>query len=74
MKTLMIAALISAFAIASASAQECKPVDKDGKALAGAAKTSHMKSCCEKNAIDKNGKAMHGVVKKQFVDKCIKGA
>jgi hypothetical protein len=73
MKTLMIAALMSAFAIASASAEECKPVDKDGKALAGAAKTSHMKACCEKNAVDKNGKAMQGVVKTQFIDKCIKG-
>jgi hypothetical protein len=73
MKKLMLAAVMSAFAIASASAQECSPI-VNGKELKGAARTSHMKSCCEKTAIDKNGKAMHGIVKKQHVDKCIKGA
>ena len=70
MKRLMLAALVSAFAVASASAEECTPV-VNGKALTGAAKTAHMKSCCEKNAIDKNGSPMKGVVKKQFVDKCM---
>ena len=74
MKRLMIAALMSAFAVATASAEECKPVDKKGKALAGAAATSHMKSCCRKNAIDKNGKPMKGIVKTQFVEKCMHGA
>ena len=73
MKTLMIAALMSAFAITSAAAQDCKPVDKNGKALSGAAATSHMKSCCEKSAIDKNGHPMKGVVKTQYVEKCMKG-
>ena len=73
MKTLMIAALMAAFAVGSAFAEECKPVDKNGKALAGAAKTAHMKSCCEKNAVDKNGKAMHGIVKTQFIERCMKG-
>jgi len=73
MKRLMIAALMSVFAVAIASAEECKPVDKNGKALAGAAKTSHMKVCCEKNAIDKNGNPMKGIVKTQFVDKCMRG-
>src|ERR1700756_1226848 len=33
---------MSVFAVAIASAAECKPVDKNEKALAGAAKTSHM--------------------------------
>ena len=73
MKRLMLAALVSAFALASASAQECTPV-VNGKELKGAAKTSHMKSCCTKNAIDKNGKPMKGIVKRQFVDKCMHGA
>ena len=73
MKPLMLAALVSAFAVASASAQECTPV-VNGKALTGAARTAHMKSCCSKNAIDKDGNAMKGVVKKQFVDKCMHGA
>ena len=73
MKRLMLAALVSAFAVASASAQECTPI-VNGKELKGAAKTSHMKSCCTKNAIDKNGNPMKGIVKKQFVDKCMHGA
>jgi hypothetical protein len=73
MKTLMIAALMSAFAIVSASAEECSPV-VNGKELKGAAKTSHMKSCCEKNAIDKNGNPMKGAVKTQYVKNCMKGA
>jgi len=74
MKRIMIAAAMLAFAVASVSAEECKPVDKNGKALTGVAKTSHMKSCCQKNAIDKNGSPMKGIVKKQFVDKCVQGA
>ena len=71
MKTLMIAVLMAAFAAGSAFAEECKPVVLIGKALAGAAKTAHMKSCCEKNAVDKNGKAMHGIVKTQFIERCM---
>jgi len=73
MKRLMIVTLMSAFAIAAARAEECTPV-VNGKELKGAAKTSHMKSCCRKNAIDKNGHPMKGIVKKQFVDKCMQGA
>ena len=49
MKNLLIAALVSVFAVGSAMAQEptceSKAVGKDGKALAGAAKTSFMKKC-----------------------------
>ena len=74
MKQLVLIALMSAFAITLASGEECKPVDKNGKMLMGAAKTSHMKSCCGKNAVDKNGNRMKGIVKKQFVDKCMQGA
>jgi hypothetical protein len=73
MKKLMLAALMAAFAVGSALAEECKPIDKNGKELKGAPRTAHMKACCEKNAIDKNGNPMKGVVKKQFVDKCIQG-
>jgi len=73
MKLLVIVALMSAFAVASVSAEECTSV-LNGKELKGAAKTSHMKSCCRKNAIDKNGNPMKGIVKKQFIDKCIHGA
>ena len=73
MNRLMVVTLMSAFAIAAACAEECTPV-VNGKELKGAAKTSHMKSCCRKNAIDKNGHPMKGIVKKQFVDKCMRGA
>jgi hypothetical protein len=73
MKRLLLAALIFAFATPPVLAAECTPV-VNGKELKGAAKTSHMKSCCRKNAIDKNGNPMKGIVKKQFVDKCMRGA
>jgi hypothetical protein len=73
MKRLMLAALISAFATAPVLAAECSSV-VNGKELKGAAKTSHMKSCCRKNAVDKNGNPMRGIVKKQFVEKCMQGA
>ena len=47
MKRLMLAALITAFAAGSAMAQSCetKAVSKEGKPLAGAAKTSFIKKC-----------------------------
>ena len=70
---LMLAVLVSAFAVAAASAEECTPI-VNGKELKGAAKISHMKSCCTKSAIDKNGNPMKGIVKKQFVNKCMHGA
>ena len=49
MKRLMLAALITAFAAGSAMAQSCetKAVSKDGKPLAGAAKTSFVTKCKE---------------------------
>ena len=65
----------------SAFAQETcdsKAVGKDGKALAGAAKTSFMKKCmadsCETKAMDKNGKPLAGAAKTSFMTKCEKGA
>jgi len=48
MKRAMVVALMSVFAIGSALAQETcesKAVDKNGKPLAGAAKTSFLKKC-----------------------------
>ena len=58
MKRLALALLISSFAIGSAAAQSCatKALSKDGKALAGAAKTSSIKRCCEESAVSKDGK------------------
>jgi hypothetical protein len=47
MKRIALALLITAFAAGSAMAQSCetKAMSKDGKPLAGAAKTSFMTKC-----------------------------
>jgi hypothetical protein len=76
MKRIMLAMLITTFAVGSAMAQSCatKAVGKDGKPLAGAAKASFMKKCCEGNAIGKDGKPLSGAAKKSFVTKCEKVA
>jgi hypothetical protein len=81
MKRIFLAAMITAFAIGSAVAQEpceTKAVGKDGKALAGAAKTSFMKKCmadtCATKAVGSDGKALAGAAKTSFMKKCEKGA
>ncbi|MCH8181146.1 MAG: hypothetical protein IIA02_15385 [Proteobacteria bacterium] len=65
---------------------EAKAVDKNGKALAGAAKASFIKKCekgsatdgaaaaCATKAVDKNGKALAGAAKNSFMKKCEKDA
>jgi hypothetical protein len=74
----MLAALITAFAVGSAMAQSCetKAVGKDGKALAGAAKTSFVKKCkedaCAGKAMSKDGKPLAGAAKTSFMTKCEK--
>ena len=75
MKRIMLAALITSFAVGSALAQSCetKAVGKDGKPLAGAAKTSFIKKCCETSAVSKDGKPLSGAAKPSFVTKCEKG-
>jgi len=76
MKRLMLAALITAFAAGSAMAQSCetKAVSKEGKPLAGAAKTSFIKKCkeeaCTPKAVSKDGKPLTGAVKASFMKKC----
>lgn len=76
MKRLVLAALISAFAVGSAMAASCgaMAVGKDGKPLKGAAKTSFLKSCCTKAAIGKDGKPLKGAAKTSFIKACEKGA
>ena len=74
-------AAMSLFASHAYAAGECeaKAVGKDGKPLAGAAKTSFMKKCekeagtaaCEAKAVDKNGKALAGAAKSSSVKKCM---
>jgi hypothetical protein len=81
MKRIFLAAVIATFAIGSAFAQETcetKAVGKDGKALAGAAKTSFMKKCmadsCETKAVSSDGKKLSGAAKNSFMKKCASGA
>jgi hypothetical protein len=48
-------------------------MSRDGKPLAGAAKTSFIKKCCEDSAVSKEGKPLSGAAKTSYVSKCIKG-
>jgi len=82
MKKIVLAAIIATFAAGSAFAQdascESKAVGKDGKPLAGAAKTSFMKKCaadaCATKAVGSDGKPLAGAAKTSFMKKCEKGA
>jgi hypothetical protein len=81
MKRIFLAALVATFAIGSAVAQEScesKAMGKDGKPLAGAAKTSFMKKCmadtCATKAVSSEGKPLAGAAKTSFMKKCEKGA
>lgn len=78
-------AALSLFASSAYAAGDCasKAVDKNGKALAGAAKDSFMKKCekdaggaasCEAKAIDKNGKPLAGAAKESNIKKCMADA
>ena len=75
MKRLVFVFVLSAFAVGSASAQSCvtKAVSKDGKPLAGAAKTGSIKKCCEDSAVSKDGKPLAGAAKASFIKKCESG-
>jgi len=80
-KRIFLAAIVAMFAIGSAVAQETcesKAVGKDGKQLAGAAKTSFMKKCmadtCEAKAVGSDGKKLSGAAKTSFMKKCESGA
>lgn len=65
---------------AAASNCEAKAVDKHGKPLTGAAKSSSIKKCeggakaapssCEAKAVGKNGKPLAGAAKTSFIKKC----
>lgn len=76
-------ALLSTLAHADAAC-EAKALDKNGKALAGAAKASFVKKCekeagaagaaeaCAAKAVDKNGKPLAGAAKASSIKKCEK--
>ena len=81
LRKLILAGFIATFAGGAAFAQETcesKAVGKDGKALAGAAKTSFMKKCmedsCATKAMSADGKPLSGAAKTSFMKKCEKGA
>lgn len=81
MKRICLAAIVATFAAGSAFAQETcesKAVGKDGKALAGAAKTSFLKKCkqeaCAPKAVSADGKPLAGAAKNSFMKKCEVGA
>ena len=78
----LIVALVFSVLSASAFAQglagcEAKALSKDGKPLAGAAKTSFVKKCqadikaaCEAKAVSESGKKLSGAAKNSFMKKC----
>ena len=73
MKRVVLAIVLSAFAAGPVYAQACKAVSSDGKPLAGAAKASFLKKCCEETAKSKDGKPLAGAAKNSYVKKCIEG-
>jgi hypothetical protein len=80
LRKMMLAALVVTFAGGAALAQETcdsKAVGKDGKPLAGAAKTSFMKKCmadtCATKAVGSDGKPLAGAAKASFMKKCEMG-
>ena len=73
-----IAAFVAMGSAHAADSCDAKAIDKNGKPLAGAAKTSFVKKCeketagaaCETKAVDKTGKALAGAAKNSFMKKC----
>ena len=84
MKFLVVAVVASFAALSTAYADDTcvsKAMDKNGKPLAGAAKTSFMDKCkkdaqtaCQAKAVDKNGKPLAGAAKDANVKKCVNDA
>jgi len=65
------------------AADTCKStaIDKNGKALAGAAYNSFMTKCtkdaqakCETTALSKDGKPLFGAAKSSYLKKCVNDA
>jgi hypothetical protein len=81
--SVFLAGLMFSQAASAASECEAKALSKDGKPLAGAAKSASIKKCematkapsgCADKAIDKNGKPLAGAAKNSFMKKCEAGA
>jgi hypothetical protein len=80
-RKVLLAAVLATFAVGSAMAEDScdsKAMGKDGKPLAGAAKTSFMKKCmadsCAAKAMSSDGKPLAGAAKNSFMKKCESGA
>jgi hypothetical protein len=80
MKQVALAALIAAFAIGTALAQDCsgRAVSKNGRPLVGAAKASFLAKCkrdaCTPKAVGSDGRPLRGAAKRSFMTKCQKEA
>jgi hypothetical protein len=80
MRRVILAALITCFAVGTAAAQSCdsKAVGANGKPLHGAAKMSFVRKCkrdaCGSKAVSAEGKPLHGAAKNSFMAKCMRGA
>ena len=80
MRHIILAALITCFAVGTAAAQSCESqaVSAGGKPLHGAAKASSIKKCkrdaCAPKAVSAEGKPLHGAAKNSFMAKCMSGA
>jgi hypothetical protein len=77
MKRILVAVVLSLFAVGAALADdtcESKAVGSDGRPLAGAAKASFLKKCkadaCELKAVSSDGKPLAGAAKASFLKKC----
>lgn len=76
MKRIILAIVISTFAMGSAMAASCDSMamSKEGKPLAGAAKDASVKKCkadaCTGKAMGKDGKPLTGAAKDSFMKKC----
>jgi hypothetical protein len=80
MRRLILAVLITCFAVGTAAAQSCdnRAVGANGKPLHGAAKMSFVRKCkrdvCTGKAVSAEGKPLHGAAKNSFMAKCMRGA
>jgi hypothetical protein len=74
-RSLFIGVLACFIAYGSALAQDAtcasKAISKDGKPLAGAAKTSFVKKCCAQSAMGKTGTPLSGAAKSSYMKKCM---
>ena len=81
MTRLALAVVLAALSISSAVAQapatcESKAIGKDGRELAGAARTSFLAKCkreaCAPKAVGSDGKPLRGAAKNSFMAKCVR--